>query len=224
MVIPAGCLSIDRTKWNPSHPAFFLPVRKLSIAFRDRLFFYLIKENRAGTFIMPSQINNLDEILQKVKQIPWVVNSQAPVKGKNKPEFIIRYLSRYVAKTVVTEQRISKIENGYVYLNYFNRKKKKPQTEVITEELFLKRLAFHILPKGFKKIRFYGFLANRCRANMLTLCRMLLGIPLSCLEDSKESLNDTAFLFWKYFGVDISLCPVCGKGHIYFVRNYSGGG
>jgi hypothetical protein len=58
---------------------------------------------------------------------------------------------------------------------------------------------------------------------MLTLCRILLGIPLS-EQVEIEGLNDTAFLFWKYFKVDITLCPCCGKGHISFVKTTAGGG
>ena len=223
IVIPSGCLSADKTKWNPSHPTFLLPVRKLSAAFRDKLLFYIRKEERAGTLAIPQKIGNLKLLLENLKQVPWVVHSQAPGDGKNNPRYMIRYLSRYVNKTAVSDKRIRKLENGYVYLGYFNRKKKKAETEIISEELFLKRLVLHILPKGFKKIRFYGFMANRCRKNMLSLCRMLLGIPLS-QQIETEDLNNTAFLFWKYFRVDITLCSACGKGHIFFIKTGTGGG
>ena len=66
-------------------------------------------------------------------------------------------------------------------------------------------------------------MANRCRKNMLTLCRMLLGIPLAEQIETDDS-NDTAFLFRKYFEVDITLCSACGKGHILFVKINTGGG
>ena len=223
VVIPSGCLSEDKTEWNPSHPAFFLPVRKLSAAFRDKLLFLLRKEERAGTLTIPEKIGNLKLLIEKLQQIPWVVHSQAPGDGKNNPQHMIRYLSRYVNKTAVSDKRIMKLENGNVYLSYIDRKSKTAKVEIISEELFLKRLVLHILPKGFKKIRFYGFMANRCRKNMLALCRMLLGIPLAEQVEA-DDLNDTAFLFWKYFGVDITLCPCCGKGHISFVKINTGSG
>ena len=89
----------------------------------------------------------------------------------------------------------------------------------------MQRLVLHILPKGFKKVRFYGFMANTCRTGMLVLCRPLMGIPLHTQEPvSCKGVEDAAFLFWKYFGIDILLCPDCGKGHIAFVRNTDGGG
>jgi hypothetical protein len=107
-----------------------------------------------------------------------------------------------------------------VYLKYYDRKKKEGRMEVITEMQFMKRLIMHILPKGFKKVRFFGFMANRYRAGMLALCRALLGTPLSEQEEhAKELLNDTAFLFWKYFRVDITLCKDCGIGHVHFIRS-----
>ena len=197
--MPSGCLSEDKTEWNPSHPAFLLPVRKLSADFRDKL------------------------LLENLKQIPWVVNASAPGDGKNNPQHMIRYLSQYVNKSAVSDKRIKKIENGNVHLRYIDRKSKTAKVEIISEELFLKRLVLHILPKGFKKIRFYGFMANRCRKSMLALCRMLLGIPLA-EQIEIEGLDDTAFLFWKYFKVDITLCSACGKGHVSFIKNSTGGG
>ena len=223
VVIPSGCLSADKTKWNTSHPTFLLPVRKLSADFRDKLLFYLRKEERTGTLTIPQKIDNLKLLLENLKQVPWVVHSQAPGDGKNKPEHMIRYLSRYVNKTAVSDKRIRKLENGNVHLNYIDRKKKKAKIEILSEELFLKRLVLHILPKGFKKIRFYGFMANRHRKSMLALCRMLMGIPLS-QQIEIDDLNDTAFLFWKYFNVDITLCSACGQGHISFVKTCAGGG
>ena len=222
-VIPSGALSDDRTKWNASHPAFFLPVRKLSAAFRDKLLFYLRKEQRAGTLVVPKMINELKQLLKKLQTIPWVVHSKAPAKGRINPQHIVRYLSRYVNKTAVSDHRI-KSENGKVSLSYIDRKRKKAKTEIISEKLFMQRLAFHILPKGFKKVRFYGFMANRCRKTMLVLCKMLLGYSVSGQQESDDKLNDTAFLFWKYYGIDITLCPECGKGHLFLKIMYGEGG
>ena len=154
-------------------------MRKLSADFRDKLLFYLRKEEKSGTLTVPNRIEDLKLLLENLKQVPWVVHSQAPGDGKNNPQQMIRYLSRYVNKTAVSDKRIRKLENGNVYLSYVDRKKKKSKVEILSEELFLKRLVLHILPKGFKKIRFYGFMANRYRKSMLALCRMLLGIPLA---------------------------------------------
>lgn len=220
-VVPAGALSKDKTTWVPSSKTFLLPVKKLSAEFRDKLLFYLRKEDESGSLVIPESIIDLRVLLKELNRIPWVVHSQAPGKGKDNPAMMIRYLSRYVNKSAVSDKQIQKIENGMVHLRYVDRQKKKAKTEILSEELFLQRLVLHILPKGFKKIRFYGFMANRYRANMLALCRMLMGVPLAKQEsiDKESILNDVPFLFWKYFKVDITRCIKCGVGHLSYSRS-----
>ena len=119
---------------------------------------------------------------------------------------------------MISEKRIRKIENGKVYLEYFDRKRKIRKNECISEELFIKRLVLHFLPKGFKRVRFYGFMANRYRASMLVLCRMLLGQTIHEQEEDKIFIEDVAFLFWKYFRIDITRCPDCGCGHVKIIK------
>lgn len=219
VVVPAGCVSDDGTKWIESNPEFFLPVKKLSADFRRKFLFYLDKEIRGGDLRMPDTVDDPAEYYGKLKNISWVVHSQAPGKDKKKPEHILRYLSRYVAKTAVNDKKIQRVENGKVHLKYYDRKEKRSKTECITEIQFMNRLMTHFLPKGFKKVRFYGFMGNRYRAGKLALCRMLLGQPIAEQEEaSKELLNDTAFLFWKYFRIDITLCKDCGRGHVHFIH------
>lgn len=225
VAVPAGCIKSDGTGWVHSNPAFFLPVKKLSADFRRKLLHYLLKEYKSGSLKIPESSESPEMLFKQLENIPWVVHSQTPEKGRNKPEQIFRYLSRYVAKSAVSDKRIKKIENGNVHLGYFDRKKKQNRTEIVTELDFMKRLVLHILPKGFKKVRFFGFMANRRRAVNLALCRMFLGQPISIQEEpDKKLLEDTAFLFWKYFKVDITLCKDCGKGHIHFVRGLVPGG
>jgi hypothetical protein len=225
IVIPAGCLSDDGTEWTASSPSFFLPVKKLSSDFRKKLLYHLRKKHRKGSLKIPKDIDDAEKLFGQLEKIPWVVNSQAPGTVRKKPENVVRYLSRYVAKSAVSDSRIRKVENGNVHIRYFDRKKKQKKTDVITEMQFMQRMVLHFLPKGFKKVRFFGFMANRHRANKLALCRMLLGQSLSEQEESgKLLLEDTAFLFWKYFKIDITLCKDCGKGHIHFVYGPAVGG
>lgn len=137
------------------------------------------------------------------------------------PEHIVRYLARYVAKAPVDPKRIIANTNDTVSLRYYDRKHKKAKIDTMNNIDFLKRLVLHILPKGFKKTRFYGFMANIHRKKKLTVCRILLGESISSqTETEKALLDDTAFLFWKYFHVDITRCPDCSQGHIHFVRGY----
>jgi hypothetical protein len=219
VVVPAGCISGDGTEWAASHRSFLLPVKRMSADFRKKLLFYLRKELKSGSLRIPDTIDDPETLIEKLKSISWVVHSRPPGKGKNNPVHVLRYLSRYVAKSAVSEKRIQKVEKGKVYLKYYDRKKKTSKTEVITETQFMKRLVMHFLPKGFKKVRFFGFMANRHRTGKLALCRMLLGEPVLEQEGADSNFDkDVAFLFWKYLRIDITLCKDCGKGHIHYQR------
>ena len=79
------------------------------------------------------------------------------------PVQVIEYLGRYTHKVAISNHRITAIENGNVsfrYKDYADGGKQKEMTISATE--FLRRFCMHILPKGFRKIRHYGFLSNRC--------------------------------------------------------------
>lgn len=224
VVVPAGCLNAENTGWNHSHPAFFLPVKRLSRAFKVRLLTSLAKGVSTGSISTPECKDNTIALFSRLRKVPWVVNSQAPKNRKNKPNTIVRYLSRYVNRPPVTNERLSTDEKGNIFIHYTNRKTGTRQKRRVCEESFLKLLALHILPKGFKRTRFYGFMANRCRGTKLALCRMLLGIKLKCQETKTGSVTDKAFLFWKYFQVDILLCGDCKKGHLVFTHHPQGYG
>ncbi len=224
VIIPAGCLNKDKTGWNKSNPSFLLPVKKLSSDYKNKLLSSLLKAEKTKTLRIPSVISNFKKTLYSLQNIPWVVHAQAPGEN-NRPEYMLRYLSKYVNKTAINDKRILSTENGCVNIRYIDRKRHTAKTECISESVFVKRLALHILPKGFKKTRFYGFMANRYKKPLLALCRMLLGTSVSAQETIDSSItSDTAFLFWKYFRIDITVCPDCSKGHVSIRKIFPGGG
>lgn len=220
IVVPGGCIDKDATRWIPSSPAFFVPVKKQSFLFKKELLGSLRKVYANGRLIVPENMD-AELLFKQLEQKKWVVHSKAQEKEMNTPAHIVRYLSRYVAKAPIDEKRIDVNKSGTVTLGYYDRKQKKRRVDSMTEVEFLKRLVLHILPKGFKKVRFYGFMANRHRRSKLILCRILLGDSIASQTESVDTLlDDTAFLFWKYFGIDITRCSDCSVGHIHFVRGH----
>ena len=75
---------------------------------------------------------------------------------------------------------------------------------------FLRRFLLHVLPSGFMRLRHYGLLANRYRKQKLARCRALLHQP-NPEPEKKESAVD---LLKRLTGIDITLCPVCKRGHL----------
>ena len=85
----------------------------------------------------------------------------------------------------------------------------KVKKTTITAEKFISRFMLHTLPKGFMKIRYFGFLSPRDKKANLNLCRVLLGRPPELMEKTKKSINE---IMLELTDTDISLCPSCKKG------------
>ena len=93
-----------------------------------------------------------------------------------------------------------------------DRKKKRTETITITAVEFIRRFLLHSLPKGFVRIRHYGFLANRNRNEYLNTIRNLMGVSAP-LEKEVASLEE---MMLQLTGTDITTCPFCSKGKMLF--------
>jgi Putative transposase len=80
----------------------------------------------------------------------------------------------------------------------------------LVAEEFIRRFLLHVLPEGFQRIRYYGFLANRYRAEKLALCRQLLLIQPPALN--REVKKDYKDRYEALTGVSLKTCPLCRCG------------
>jgi hypothetical protein len=142
----------------------------------------------------------------------WVVSVRDPVKS---PEQVLEYLARYTHRVAIANSRIKKLENGYVSFTAKNRKKQKTETITITAVEFIRRFLLHSLPKGFVRIRQYGFLANRNRNQNLNVIRNLMGLS----APPKEEVASLEEIMLKLTGKDITICPCCNNGKMQFLAD-----
>jgi len=85
------------------------------------------------------------------------------------------YLARYTHRVAISNHRIVNVADGKVIFRWKDYARgSKQRTMVVSGEEFLRRFMLHVLPRGFVRIRFFGFLANRHRASLLPLCQQLL--------------------------------------------------
>ena len=98
----------------------------MSADFRKIFLRYLNRELNNTSLRIPRGIDDPQSYYGALCSVPWVVHSSPPGKNGNAAEHILRYLSRYVAKTAVNDRRIHTVENGWVHLKYYDRKKFKP--------------------------------------------------------------------------------------------------
>jgi hypothetical protein len=179
-VVPGGGISPDGVHWiGCKKQSFFLPVKVLSSRFRRLFLTYLRKSFREDNLKFYGEMASLarpaafEALCQQAERIKWVVFVKPPFGG---PEQVLKYLARYTHRVAISNRRLLSMEHGRVtfgYKDYADGNKSKVMTLEATE--FIRRFLLHILPRGFVRIRQFGFLANRGRGKKLALCRALLG-------------------------------------------------
>lgn len=141
-IVPGGAISKHDRRWHPSRVDFYAPVRALSKIYKAKFKDLMVK---AGCF---------HEIPPAVWDIDWNVNSQPVGEG----ESAIRYLSPYVFKVAISSNRIVKVEGGNVTFRYKKVGSNRPRHMTLDAMEFIRRFLQHVLPAGFMKVRYYGFL------------------------------------------------------------------
>jgi Putative transposase len=177
-VIPAGGLSPDGTQWiHPRYP-FFLPVHVLSRVFRGKFVAGLKRRFQqrqltfAGTLQPLANEKAFRSFLRPLFRQNWVVYAKPPFGG---PHHVLGYLARYTHRVAITNHRLVAFQRDQVsfrWKDYAHGNKKRMMT--LSSQEFLRRFLLHVLPRGFVRIRSFGFLANRRRAKLLPLCQRLL--------------------------------------------------
>lgn len=177
-VIPAGGLSADHQRWIHSQHRFFLPVKVLSRVFRGKFLAGLKCFHRnheiflSGPLTALADEKSFGQFLRTLHRTDWVVYAKAPFGG---PQHVLHYLARYTHRVAISNHRIVDITDNKVTFRWKDYAAKgKQRLMTLTAEEFLRRFLIHTLPRGFVRIRFSGFLANRLRAQLLPVCRRLL--------------------------------------------------
>ena len=211
-VVPGGGLSSDRSRWIGSGDRFLLPLGVLSRVFRGKFLAFLRKAVRQGKLQFHGALTELatprgfGRLLKKAYGCEWVVYTKPPFGG---PEHVLRYLARYTHRVAISNHRIVSIADGqvtFLWKDYAHGGKQKKMTVAATE--FLRRFFQHVLPKGFVRIRHFGFLANRQRKALLEICRALLCVPLAQPVAGTGTGADA----------ELPLCPACRLGRLHVVE------
>ena len=183
-IVPGGALSTSDGLWHPSRIDFYLPVKALSIIFKAK-FRDAIRE--AGLF---------KQIPQEVWQINWNVNSQAVGSS----EASLKYLAPYVFRVAISNSRIWKVENRTVFIRYRQSHSHRFRTLALEALEFIRRFLQHVLPTGFMKVRYYGFMNPGCAVSLdhiSSLIQLSYGFNVSLPHTDIEPWPPIA-------------CPACG--------------
>ena len=219
-VVPGGGLSPDGQRWVSCRPGFFLPVRVLSRLFRRLFLQSLQKVFDAGKLQFFAALESLREsaaftqLLARAKASEWVVYAKRPFAG---PQQVLDYVGRYTHRVAISNNRLVAIENGQVSFQWKDyRNGSEVKTMTLSADEFIRRFLLHVLPNGFQRIRYYGFLGNRYRKQKLDQCRRLLGMPLPD-QHATAIESDYQDRYENLTGRSLRQCPQCQIGHMVLV-------
>jgi hypothetical protein len=142
-VVTGGALSSEDGRWHPARPGFYLPVRALSRIVRATF------RARIDTYGL------LGEIPGEVWSTEWNVNCQPAGDGLA----ALQYLAPYVFKVAISERRILDVDAHDVRFRYQKPHSNRVRTMTLPILEFMRRFLQHVLPRGFMKVRYYGFLS-----------------------------------------------------------------
>jgi len=155
-------------------------------------------------------------LLARVKACEWVVYAKRPFDG---PEQVLDYVGRYTHRVAISNNRLLDIDNGRVRFQWKDyRDGDQSKTMTLSADEFIRRFLLHVLPDGFQRIRYYGFLGNRYRREKLEKCRCLLGMPAPTEPTNALAEKDYRDRYEELTGHSLHQCPQCSLGHMLVVK------
>jgi hypothetical protein len=222
--VTGGGLAPDGQRWigckkSRTGKEFFLPVRVLSRLFRGKFLHGLKRAFARGALQFSGQRESLadshqfQKLLNQSVRSEWTVYAKRPFGG---PRQVLKYLARYTHRVAISNRRLVELRDGRVsfrYKDYADRQQSKILTLATPE--FIRRFLMHTLPRGFVRIRYYGFLANRDRQQRLDQCRRLLGDPDQRAHQSDQITPSTQDAEQPS---PTKTCPNCKRGTLVIVE------
>jgi hypothetical protein len=194
MIVPGGGISLDGTRWVACRPDFLLYVGVLSRLFRRLVLDKLTAAHRAGELqffgkhIALTNTKAFAAYLAPLRNNKWVVYCKRPF---GRPEEVLRYLARYTHRVAISNRRLISLDHKGVTFKWKDYRLEGAQryNKVMTLDTneFIRRFLMHVLPAGFHRIRYYGFLTSQTRARNIARIRELLAVPLIPIDAIKAA-------------------------------------
>lgn len=175
-IVPGGAFDIERNQWNKANSKFLVPVKALSKIFKAKFRDFLKVKN--------------SEIFKLIPQNIWYdkgfnTNSQFVGQG----EKALKYLSNYVYRVAISNNRIVKYQSGKVTFKYKESGSNKIKYQTVTSLEFMRRFLQHVLPVGFQKVRYYGFLSSASKNIWKQICNYFNFKPNKTISSNEVSFN-----------------------------------
>jgi hypothetical protein len=213
-IVPGGVWRSDEGRWKPCRGPWLFRKESLGLAFRNRYLRRLGALRKRGRLRCEGPAAGLadeaewETLLARLGNETWIVYPKATPRD---PTRALDYVARYTHKVAIGDHRIRAVESGRVTYAWRDRAAGNVEkTDTIPAEEFVRRFVAHILPEGFHKIRYFGWMAAQSRKAVLAAIRRSLGVEPPPVPEP-ESLAERIL---RKTGVDIARCPHCGQGRM----------
>lgn len=217
-LIPAGAFSFAKDRWVPARDSFLFRIDSLAKEFRKRYLHSLKTAYLKEELIFPGNTaefgkkQNFERLMKSLSKVKWIAYAKRPFAS---PEQVLEYLGRYTHRVAISNNRIVSIDNGKVTFTYRDREKNETREMTIDADEFIRRFLLHILPKGFMKIRYFGFLSHKHKKQAIPLLRKLINPDAKLPEKIEETIQE---MMLRLTGTDITCCPKCKKGKMTLIK------
>lgn len=204
-LVPGGAVSACG-EWHPAKSTYLFPVRALSRHVRGGFVSRLRQAVEAGRLARLTDPKEIDRVLNALMGREWVVYSKPCLVHT---ETVVDYLGRYSHRTALSDRRLLSFDGETVELSYKDyRDGDRRKVMTLSGAELLRRFLLHVLPKGFMRVRHFGFLANRCRARRLPEIRAAIAAPTATASPATEGHEEPTQRFDGY------PCPSCRTGRL----------
>lgn len=202
--VTLGGLNEDHSAWK----RLYFPKRVIMPMWRYEVTTLLRQAYQRGELILPphlqascSTLTDFNAWLDTHYRKAWMVDFSKPSKN---PQRNVNYLGRYLKRPPLAQSRLQHYDGTTVVFDYLNHTTGHHQSATFEAEAFIARLVQHIPDKGFRMIRYYGFLAHRVRSTLLPKVYNLVNQPVIAVKPIRWPT-----LLHRSFGLDPLRCILC---------------
>ena len=218
-IVTGGGLSWNnRSQWIrlPYQKRFLFPAIAVSMTIRKKFIQLLRKAYKQGKLVFPGQLSEIASptsfyaFCGKLGNQAWYCHSKPPFSG---PEKVLEYIGRYTHRVAISNSRVLGIKDNRVIFKIKDYKDKgRIKVTSLPVQTFIRRFTWHILPKGFRKIRHFGFYNTGFRKDKIKGIRELLEEIAGCVEDKIQNWYDRMEPYL------VPRCPKCHTGTLIYVN------
>lgn len=206
-LIPGVALSENSTGIETTKSQYLYPVEALKRKFRGIAVSLLRQARQQGQLKRVTNPYEVDKMLDLLMDTSWVINIKPYIQ---KSETVVRYLSRYTYKIAISNHRITHIDEHQVSFRWKDYRDGKQKMMQLDGDEFIRRFLLHVLPKGFMRVRHFGFLANSVRKRKVETIRQLMNKQAVQTPQKNQSQKVTPNPDEKI--INQRPCPACKAG------------